>query len=216
MYEFDDFYGEPSEFDISVAELKVNLKKSVKQEFLDEMERLRKENAELKEIKEFKQKYEQELRDAKESYQRKERNLEYEIKRKKYEEIFTDFLKDGFCVGFDYEYIHPKCDKCNDSRIIEFTSPLGNKLTERCDCAETKSIYVPTPCSILRFEIGSSNKVWFKYQRKGYGSDSVWHDFTAKRLPSVDDYNSCDKYDYIFETEEECQKFCNWLTDKER
>lgn len=47
---WDDFY-EPSEFDQQVEEWKEALKKSVKKEYMDEMERLRRENAELMDIK---------------------------------------------------------------------------------------------------------------------------------------------------------------------
>ena len=51
-YYYDDFYNEPSEFDEKMEELKESLAGAVKSEFLEEMERLKKENKKLQGIKE--------------------------------------------------------------------------------------------------------------------------------------------------------------------
>ena len=48
---YDEFYDEPSEFDIQIEEWKDTLRECVKKEYKEEMERLRKENAELLDIK---------------------------------------------------------------------------------------------------------------------------------------------------------------------
>ena len=45
---FDDFYDNSSEIEALTEEFKDSLLKSVKEEFLNEMDRLRKENVELK------------------------------------------------------------------------------------------------------------------------------------------------------------------------
>ena len=47
----DEDYFEPSEFDEKIEELKEELRNSVRQEIKDEVERLRKENEELRDIK---------------------------------------------------------------------------------------------------------------------------------------------------------------------
>ena len=51
MYYPDDFYNEPSEFGMQVEEFKESLARSIKSEFLEEMERLKKENRKLQGIK---------------------------------------------------------------------------------------------------------------------------------------------------------------------
>ena len=48
---YDDFYNEPSEFEEQIEEFKQSLMDSVKEEFTDEMELLRKENKRLQDIK---------------------------------------------------------------------------------------------------------------------------------------------------------------------
>ena len=51
----DDFYNEPSEFDMLVGEFKESLMKSVKESYVKEMEQLKKENEELKEFRKERQ-----------------------------------------------------------------------------------------------------------------------------------------------------------------
>ena len=49
---WEDFYNEgPSDFDIAIEEFKEGLRKTVKEEILNEMSRLKKENEELQEVK---------------------------------------------------------------------------------------------------------------------------------------------------------------------
>lgn len=69
-YDFD-FYEVLSELDMQVEKFKSFLASSMREEFLDEMAALRKENEELREFRDNKKKYEQELREAKAEYQRK-------------------------------------------------------------------------------------------------------------------------------------------------
>ena len=52
MNDYDDFYSEPIDFEMQVDEFKSSLMASVKDEYKAEMARLRKENAELKPVKE--------------------------------------------------------------------------------------------------------------------------------------------------------------------
>ena len=73
---FDDFYDNSSEIEALTEEFKDSLLKSVKEEFLNEMDRLRKENAELKEFKLKKAEYDSQLRELK-------RSKELEIEQKK-------------------------------------------------------------------------------------------------------------------------------------
>ncbi len=49
----EDFYEEPSEFDNAMDEFKASLMKSVKEEYVSEMERLRAENLELQSVKTY-------------------------------------------------------------------------------------------------------------------------------------------------------------------
>lgn len=51
---WEDFYNEgPSDFDIAIEEFKEGLRKTVKEEILNEMTRLKKENEKLQEAKEI-------------------------------------------------------------------------------------------------------------------------------------------------------------------
>ena len=50
MY-YDDFYNEPSEADIYIEELKDKIRTEVKEDIINELEKLRKENKELQDVK---------------------------------------------------------------------------------------------------------------------------------------------------------------------
>lgn len=64
-YYDEDFYTQPCEFEEKIEELKTALALSVKKKFLDEMEALRKENESLREFRDQKKAYDQELAQAK-------------------------------------------------------------------------------------------------------------------------------------------------------
>ena len=76
MYYDEDFYNEPSEYDQMVEEFRDSLMKSVKQDFLDRMKRLEKENAELREVKEN-------WEFMKRSYEQKNRELAYKLEQER-------------------------------------------------------------------------------------------------------------------------------------
>ena len=67
MWYDEDFYDEPSEFEEQVENLKESLSKSIKNEFMEEMERIKKENKTLQGIRDhfeqIKRDYEQKKRE---------------------------------------------------------------------------------------------------------------------------------------------------------
>ena len=72
MYpDFDDYY-EPSEFEQQVEEFKDSLRRSVKQETQELIDRLRKENEELRSVRDN-------WEEVKRSYEKKQRELQNEI-----------------------------------------------------------------------------------------------------------------------------------------
>lgn len=73
MWYDEDFYSEPSEFDMQIEEFKESLSKSVKKEYLEEMEKLRKENQALWEVK---KNFEQ----IKREYENKKHKLEIAVR----------------------------------------------------------------------------------------------------------------------------------------
>lgn len=147
MWNDDDFYSEPSEFDEQVDEFKKSLRASVKEEILAEMDRLRKENEKLTDIRDH---WDEKVREFENDYASKKRDLEKKLreaetvadnaKRMALFDLIRDYPDHAYTV--DKKYIKkPKCDKCDDNRKIPFITPRGKAMTERCECDEPKPVY---------------------------------------------------------------------------
>lgn len=126
MYpDFDDYY-EQSEFEQQVEEFKDSLRRSVKQETQELIERLKKENEELRGVRDN-------WEEIKRGYEAKQRELQNEIyhckqnaTRMRLDQLFEAcgmnvilFRPSSFSV------YKPKCDNCDDDRYIHYKSPSG-------------------------------------------------------------------------------------------
>jgi hypothetical protein len=219
-YYDEDFYYEPSAFDIQVDEFKKALAESVREEFITEMERLKKENEELQSIKtNFDQ--------IKKQYRDKEQQLEWErqdLIRKVRRERLSDLMKDFEVVmymPYSKRELPPKCDKCDDNRKINYKTPLGRDSSEACDCSVGKYVYYPEEYICSEFRInrdGNDIIAWYKVKPSSscdddYAScdsstfaETIYHDGLK--------YKDLKQYKTFFKTKEECQGYCDYLNAK--
>lgn len=221
FYDDTNFYTEANEFDRQVDEFKESLMKGVKTEFLEEMESLRKENAELQEVK-------SNLKSIKEDYERKERdlnvkkqNLENQVRREHLSKLMNSIKVMAYTVGHSNKKLLEKCNKCNNDRRIYYKTPLGNDASERCDCDKSVSQYEPVKIPLVTMSLKSNNEIRVWYQVKyedtrdeylNYYEDSINGD---KMIRSLDEFNIEDRlYGKLFETEELCQKACDLVNQR--
>lgn len=222
MYDFDefeDFYGEPGEYDQMIDDLKRTLMRSVKREINDEMDRLKAENAELQEVKE---KWE----DLVGEYREKELKMKYtlveerrKIARMRLADIFEACGMNVMLYKPDPNLVYgPKCDKCDENRNIHFNSPSGRELTERCECGANIWVYAPKRYNLVRFYMDEHNDrkvVAFYKKESANGHD----DFEAcsircKEVCSQDDFDTIyAKYKSaaFFADEEKCKAYCDYI-----
>ncbi|MCM3704049.1 hypothetical protein [Paenibacillus macerans] len=218
MYEYDDFYDEPSEFEQQVDEFKQSLLNAVKDEFKTEMERLRKENAELQEIKNRKNEIEAEHTRALYQFESEKLQFENKMKRMRLAELLGEnLLVAWFPAGQDIK--KPKCDKCDDRRMIMYTTPRGKTEYEYCECTETSRVYQPEEIQCYKFYQSKSSwgdnypTVSLYFQRK---EDRDYDTFEARRHPYAGEpFEEVNKYSVAFNSPEECQAYCDWLNEKE-
>lgn len=222
MWYDEEFYREPSEFDAQVEEFKESLAKSVKEEFLEEMERLRKENQNLQGIKEH---FEQIKRD----YDKKTHELEMAIqnaenkaKRMKVEEIMKKYKVFFWRPAFSFLY-GPKCDKCDDSRQIEISLPSGKKVKDDCECRMSQA-RVAVPERMMRYELADRDgKVvaWYKscgkegerYYCADYASTVYADKAIVEPGTSFDVLMKKENREILFRTREECLAYCEYLNE---
>jgi len=211
-----EFYDEPSEFEQQVEEFKSALVKSVKTEYINEIDRLRKENSQLQETK-------RNFESIKNEYKNKENQLKIEkeqMERTVRQQRLADLMKDFNVIMYQAktkEAYKSKCNKCDENRQIHFCSPSGKEMTEQCECAKYKNKYIPTEHYCYEFRLDNYNNnnkmlMWFKMKHEddydwcGYESSTL-----AKTVYNSDmKFEDMDHYTY-FQSKEDCQKYCDWL-----
>jgi hypothetical protein len=210
----EEFYYEPTEFEQKIDELKISLASSIKEDFFAELERLKKENKELQEVKanfdEIKRDYENKKRDL----DRERNDLQSRLRR----ERLVDLLKDHQLIlykAYSKRVLPQKCDKCDNNRRIQYTSPLGRKTYEDCLCKEGKLVYFPYEYVRYEFRLNRDKNgvtAWYRQysdNEDGFVSDSSIHaDYIYS--PNIS-FEELKQYNTFFKTKEECQEYCDWL-----
>ena len=137
------------------------LRKEVKGEILYEMERLKKENEKLQSIKNDMEKIKKEHEKALNDLALAKLDADREAKKNRVSDLLVDVCPIAYKVvkeGVKKE----KCDKCDDRRMLNFTSPLGKPMKERCDCDIQDTLYKIKQLAL--YEIRTDGKdVSFKY-----------------------------------------------------
>ena len=212
----EDFYNEPSEFEQQVDELKESLMKSVKKDYLDEMERLKKENAELQEVKKKMKDIESEHKDELYKLQRERQDLEYKVRKERISSLIGE--TEYFTAAYRSKQ-KPKCEKCDDYRRLPYKTPSGKDAYEYCECNESSHIYEPIP--ILLSSIGlRDGKAWAWYKVRDQGRRDEHLDYYDDSINGQDlikdesQFEGLSTYKTLFETKELAQKFCD-LKNKE-
>jgi len=216
-YYDNEFYGEPSEFDIKIDELKKSLRDSIKQEVLTEMESLQKENDELQEIKKNWNTLQGDYARKQEELERTKMSLRLEVKTMKISELFGDKQIIMYTANQKYSQ-KPKCDKCNDYRHIEYISPLGRKSSESCLCNEKITTYDVAENILYEFRLDRYKgllSVWYKEYGKDTSNDGctyVDNSDTHKVFSKGMTYEELKPYwSVYFRKKEDCQGYCDWL-----
>ena len=234
MYDdFFDYYG-PSTGDLVYEEIKKVLLGTVKQEFLDELEKLRKENEELRPYKYERDRMKAELDTVRRDCERRIEAAEDNAKRLTLEELFGECIVEAWKVERRKVYV-PKCDKCDDERKVHFMSPRGKELTESCECDKYRTVFEPVPALLTRFKIYPKFPIVNQFRDSTFDKpvyywyttrcDSITNecefqisDFsdvgtnrTVDNLP----FKDLNEWHSVFHSKERCQEFCDYLTEKE-
>lgn len=211
---FDDFY-EGSEFDRQIEEFKDALREDVKRETLEVIERLKKELAELRDFKERKDEIEKEYREKMREAKIAAAEVEQKWKNARLHTLLGEYLVGGFTVKC--EFIQgPKCSKCDENRRIHFKSPSGRDMSERCLCDVSVKRYITVPIELYSIEAGKfSAKDDFVFSR--YATEDYGDYYYAKNIVSdLDHPEKIDTHSAMFLDKELCQKYCDWLNDREK
>ena len=163
---YDEYWDEPSEYEQMILELKESLRESVRQEIKDEIESLRSKLAELNDVQNNWSAKLREVEEEKYKYQEAVRDAKRDANRAKLTELMESIEHEAWTVRGHYEYLKPKCDKCDKDRRLHFKSPNGREMTEECECAKRKYIYEAKPIILY--------KIHQRIESNGRPKDNPW------------------------------------------
>lgn len=236
-YEYDTGYYEPSSADIFFDEMKEKFREYLTDDIRNKLDRLIKENAELIEknnkLSNENRNLNLEKQSALWSKDTIRREVEDEFYNKNVDEIFKDRLENIDVWFADYVYHEqPKCEYCNNERKRAYEYPDGFKLEAACNCAKKIGCYEPNTAtfSTLTYCVNPSSysserkiyvKDWNLYKPNNIYSDYGYVNFKILHIADIFDDDTIDLRKTLsygeeigFKTEEECQKYCDWLNDR--
>lgn len=194
--DFVDFWDDTPEFDEQIEKFKTALRADVKRETKALIEKLQKELDELKDYKACKNEIEAGYRNVVAKLKKAELELEDKYRNKKAQEILAECCTVGWRAARRYDEPKEKCDKCDEDGYITFYSPQGTKYREQCKSPETVQFYYD--------KVRGDGKNYSDYVRCYVVRSS---DFKPEII---------DSYDTVFENKEDCEKYCEWLNNKEK
>ena len=112
-YDYDEFYNELTEFGIMMEEFKHSVLKSVKEEFIKEIEDLRAENARLWDIKTMDEEYKRKHRDKMIELDNEIIMARMKAREERLSVIMEDLQHTMYIARGDYEDL-PKCHLPHD------------------------------------------------------------------------------------------------------
>lgn len=217
----DDFWSETPEFDEKVEEFKTALRADVKRETQELIEKLQKELDELKDYKEHKLEIERKYHDEIAKLAKAEADIERKYRNKRAQEILAECCAVGWRVAWEYEEPKEKCDKCDENGNITFYSPQGTRYTEQCKCRRRKVIYYPAEARLAHIYVNKSPETVQFYYDKVRGDSERYSDYTRCYLVKKGDFEKLNieetqRYEVVFESKEDCEKYCEWYNNKEK
>lgn len=237
-YEYDTGYYEPSEADIFFDEIKEKLREYLTDDIKYELERLTKENEELKDknskLRDENYKLNAEKRNAEWSKDTIRREVENEFYNTAIDEMFKSRIEniDVWFADLTYHQL-PKCEYCNDDRVRVHTYPDGYEMKQRCSCNDHYTRYEPNLATLqtLKYNVKPSRyhseRKYYINDYKAYEPDNRYRDygyeeFKIIHIVDIFDDDTLDLGNNLswgekigFKSKEECQKYCDWLNDKE-
>ncbi len=225
MYDYEDYFYEPSENDIVMSEIGEILKKMIKKEVLDELETLRAENAELRQFRDERKNYEAKIRDTEYKCKLAIEKAQRDAKSTRIHDIFGEMLSVGYMIAENNKR-RQKCDKCNEERRIEYITPLGKTAYETCDCNGYDYFYEVKEVEMVKFSIRKRDGYdrdervvrYFYHARNTYDDKRDENDY--ERVTWVynnepfEELANKSYYGVVFLNKDKCQEYCDWRNEQ--
>lgn len=212
--EFDYDTFEPTLADEIFAEASKKLTDALKADAMDRIraittdnERLQLENQELR-------KQATDVAEARREVEREKERIKKRAKSMTVREFLGMHAVEMFRAKQVTDKPLPKCNKCDDNRVIRYKTPLGKDASERCDCGEKQYKYIPEKLVIseLKKDRHYGLLVWFApYPDHGDGYSSTEVIKSENIYQPGREFSRNDIYALRFREKRDCKKYCDWL-----
>ncbi|OMF47746.1 hypothetical protein [Paenibacillus amylolyticus] len=216
-HEYDDYYPDPTPYEEQIDALVSAVKESVHEDIRNKLERLERENAELQVVKRDFEKIKIDYRRKENELDMEKKDLESKVRRERLLDLMKDFEIELFRPSTTTEK-NPKCEKCDETRRIHFKSPSGKDMYESCECNFGRKVFEPNRYVCSSFaSISGKFTAWYKPYSDYDGMEYDWSSDAPAFIYNGEDYTSIQEMyrSVYFKTVEECQAYCDWLTEKE-
>lgn len=221
--DYEYYEPEPTEADEAFDSLKESVFATVKQEVKDELERLGKENRDLKEKAKNIDQLEAEARRTLDQAERIKSSAKSDAKREVQQEGMHSLLALMSEPRFKCDRVgveRPKCDICDGDRRLHYKTPRGRDTYETCVCGERDYRWIVEEQFVQ--EVAKRNgevMVWHKAiearigtrDRDSFGSANVLESAEGKTLAELVE----NPYGYGFSTREAAQVVADAANEKD-
>lgn len=227
MYDYEDYYNEPSEFDEKCNELidllRENANSAIKAELEakdNEIKRLKTLNEDMKAVYDNYQSKVKELEDLKKLYEWNEKTAQENVKQKLKQERLGVLLEDFYSVLYivvNDGKEQPKCNRCDSKGFIHYKTPLGKDATERCSCREKLPYYSVQETDIVSFNLIRNKTVLQGMFRRRQYFDDDWFERTSymdSMLYKDQPFESLDRKCIYFSSKDKAQEYADWLNSQ--
>ena len=161
---WEDEYFNQEEFEVGAianrlySEIKQMALSAVKTEIKNELENLRDEVNQLRYLKEHMDEIESEYKEKCKAIDDERKTIEADYRKQLVADILEPFKQTYYTIRLNQDFCVPKCDKCDEHRMIHFKSPSGKDLCEACSCNVTKPMAYVEPVELCRIDISHDYK----------------------------------------------------------
>ena len=191
-----------------LAELMGILRRNVDSDVQARLELLEKENAELRKYRDNAEEMRRRLHELDMAIANAERNA----KKVRLKELVAPFTVPAWTVEGKWEYIHEKCNLCDEKRLRHFTSPGGRAMSEPCQCAEQMYMHHVVETRLVDVCTEPDGHIWFRYTASRIRDDEELHCVQPYSGEEFKQYAS-----WLFLDRDKAQEYADWLngTSKE-
>lgn len=203
----------------AVVALKNAIKANIRADIRAEVERLRRENRGLQDIRSRWDALTHELSMKEQQLRLELKNARQTARKERLNQLLA--ASDACVWGVHREYAKgPKCDRCDGSRRVAYTDPFGRPERAKCPCDEWIGTYVVKPymCTQARFEGSDRTVAFYQVVEVGGRDEYLKLDGVSTlrgRIFAVGEesppFAELQWDGSFFRDQAACQSYCNWL-----